>query len=234
MTRRELLAAALGVTPPNSISWIELDLLRKAKTVSWVDVSRPVGFGSLLKPFLALAFAATHTAFPTVACRGTRDRCWLARGHGELTVVPALANSCNCYFPHIARLMDRAALDAVCLRYGLELPARSLGEEALIGLGPGWQNAPLAVTQAFAQLTDRTVLQGMAQCAVSGTAKNLHFPCYAKTGTAPCSHLPRAAGDGFVAVLYPIGQPRRVVLLEQHGTTGAEACRALRSKIDFH
>jgi cell division protein FtsI/penicillin-binding protein 2 len=234
VTRRELLAALAGVASSDSICWIELDLLHKSRSVVWPDVSRPIGFGSLLKPFLVLAFSATHATFPTVVCRGARDRCWLARGHGEQGVVSALANSCNCYFLHLARLIDRAALDAVCLRYGLMRPARSVDGDALIGLGSGWQNRPLDVAQAFSQVTDQMVLHGMAQCAVSGTAKNLHLPCYAKTGTAPCSHTPRAMGDGFVVVAYPLEQPRRVLLLEQHGTTGAEACRAVRSKIDLH
>lgn len=210
---------------------VELDLLRKTKTVSWPGVSRPICFGSLLKPFLVLAFTATHTGYPTVVCRGTRDKCWLPRGHGKQDVVTALANSCNAYFLLLTRLTDRAALDAVCLRYGLTLPSRSLTEDSLIGLGSGWLNLPVSVAQAFSELTDQTVLRGMAQCAVRGTAKNVHLPCYAKTGTAPCSHTPRAPGDGFVAVLYPQGQPRRVLLLEQHGTTGAEACRAVRGKL---
>jgi hypothetical protein len=223
----------LGAVSTDPISWIELDLLHKSQKVVWADMLRPVGFGSLLKPFLVLAFAATHWSFPTFVCRGVPDRCWLGRGHGEQSVVAALANSCNCYFLHLARLIDRAALDAVCLRYGLALPAREVSEEALIGLGGGWQNLPLSVVRAFAQLTDQTVLKGMAQCAVSGTAKSIHLPCYAKTGTAPCSHTPRGMGDGFVAVLYPMNQPRRVLLLEQHGTTGAEACHAVGSRIDL-
>jgi len=234
VTRRDLLAAFAGAIAGPRFSWVELDLLHKSRTVVWPDAERPVSFGSSLKPFLVLAYAATHTTFPVVNCHGTRDRCWLPRGHGEQNVTAALVHSCNCYFLHLAKLIDRAALDAVCLRYGLALPARSAGEDALVGLGTGWQDVPLAVAQAFAQLTDPLVLGAMAECAVSGTARNLQLACYAKTGTAPCSHTPRAAGDGFVVVLYPLGQPRRVLLFAQHGTTGAEACKAVKGKIDFH
>jgi hypothetical protein len=235
VTRRSLLGALAAVAGrPSSFSWIDLDLLHKTKTVVWPDAEKPISFGSLLKPFLVLAFAATHSNFPTVVCHGTRDRCWLPRGHGEQTVTAALANSCNCYFLHLAHLIVRAALDSVCLRYGLRAPQRTVGNDSLIGLGPGWRNVPMAVAQAFAQLTDQTVLRGMAHCAATGTARNLHMRCYAKTGTAPCSHEPRASGDGFVAVLYPVDLPRRVVLFERHGTTGAEACRGVRGKIDFH
>jgi hypothetical protein len=234
VTRRDLLAAFAGAIAGPQFSWVELDLLRKGRSVVWLDAERPVSFGSLLKPFLVLAYGATHSAFPVVTCHGTRDRCWLPRGHGGQTVTQALIHSCNCYFLHLAKLIDRAALDAVCLRYGLALPSRSLGEDALVGLGTGWENVPLAVAQAFAQLTDPLVLRAMAECAVSGTARNLQLACYAKTGTAPCSHTPRAAGDGFVVVLYPLEQPRRVLLFAQHGTTGAEACKAVKGKIDFH
>lgn len=236
MTRRQILAALASGTglTPSSYSWIDLDLLHKTEKAVWSDEAKPVSFGSLLKPFLTLAFAGTHTTFPTVVCRGTRDRCWLPRGHGVQTIVPALAHSCNCYFLQLAKMIDRAALDAVCLRYGLARPARSLGEDSLVGLGSGWKNTPRNVARAFAQLNDPLVLGAMEQCAKSGTAQNLDLTCYAKTGTAPCSHTPQAMGDGFVVVLYPILQPRRVVLFEQHGTTGAEACRAVKSKIDFH
>jgi hypothetical protein len=229
-----MLAALLGAVPTGGVCWLKLDLLHNTETSDWADASRPISFGSLLKPFLLLAFAVNHSKFPTVVCRGTRDRCWLARGHGEQDVVSALANSCNCYFLHLANEIDRAALDQVCLSYGLELPPRSLDSGALIGLGLGWRNKPLAVANAFARLKDATVLRGMAQCALRGTAKNVHIACYAKTGTAPCSHTPKGAGDGFVAVLYPLAQPRTVFLLQHHGTTGAEACRDVRSKIDLH
>lgn len=217
----------------NAVSWIELDLLTNAQTGEWPDAARPISFGSMLKPFLTLAFAVTHSKFPTVVCRGSRDRCWFARGHGSQDIVAALANSCNCYFLHLVLEVDRAALDSVSLSYGLTLPSRSLDPAALIGLGQGWLNQPLAVARAFARVSDPTVLRGMSRCAQIGTAKNLRINCFAKTGTGPCSHSPRAAGDGFVVVMYPTGQPRTILLLRHHGTTGAEACRDVRQRISF-
>ncbi len=236
MTRRGFLqsAAALATVPESSFYWIEFDLLHKSKTIAWPDSGRSISFGSLLKPFLALAYSSTHDRFPVVTCHGTRDRCWLPHGHGEQNILHAIANSCNCYFLHLVSLTDRAALDSVCLRYGLSAPPRSVNDDSLVGLGAAWSNTPLAVVEAFSQLTDQTVLQAMAQCAQVGTARNIGLQCYAKTGTAPCSHVPRAAGDGFVIALYPVGLPRRAVLFEQHGTTGAEACKSVKSKIDFH
>jgi hypothetical protein len=228
-----MLGALLGAVQPGAICWLTLNLQHGATTIHWPGHLQPVNLGSLLKPFLALAFAATHSAFPKVTCHGARDRCWRTHGHGEQDVVGALAHSCNAYFLRLSGLIDRAALDATCLTYGLALPARTLRPDDLMGLGAGWRNSPMAAAQAFARLTDATVLRGMAQCAVSGTAKNVGIACYAKTGTAPCSHTPRAAGDGYIAVLYPVGQPRRVLLLQHHGTTGAEACRDVRQRLDW-
>ena len=247
MTRRRFIAAlpaALnqGRILTSAVSSLELDLLHGAEKIAWTDVARPITFGSLLKPFLALAFAKTHSRFPTLRCRGAGDRCWLPQGHGKQDIVAALANSCNCYFLSLANGIDRAALDEISLSYELALPSRSLDAAGLIGLGPGWFNSPLAVARAFAQLgqnrslragISQAVLTGMERCAAYGTARNVHLPCYAKTGTAPCSHLPRATGDGFVAVIYPRDQPRLVLLLQRHGTTGAEACRDVRGRIDL-
>ena len=207
----------------------------------WPDILRPISFGSLLKPFLALAFSATHSTFPTIVCRGSRDRCWFSNGHGSQDIVSALANSCNCYFLSIAGRLDLSALDEVCLSRGVALPSRSLEPAALIGLAPGWRNSPSAVAHAFSHLArdvtprqsrSEAIFRGMAQCALRGTARNLHLSCYAKTGTAPCSHQPRAAGDGFVVLIHPLDQPRCVLLLERHGTTGAEACRDVRERIN--
>ena len=48
----------------------------------------------------------------------------------------------------------------------------------------------------------------------------------AKTGTAACSHTPQSSADGFTVVLYPAVQPRLLLLLREHGVTGAESAKA--------
>lgn len=84
------------------------------------------------------------------------------------------------------------------------------------------------VLRAFARLvenrTERTVgiaMEGMRLCASTGTAKGLALHAYAKTGTAPCSHIPAGEGDGYVAVAHPNDVPRLILLAQQHNTTGA-------------
>ncbi len=240
MTRRSLLAAALSAFDPAPLSyispeWISLDLRGGSESIHWDDPARAVSVGSLLKPFLVLAYAETHRRFPVVECRGSRDGCWLPRGHGSQDIVGALANSCNVYFLRLSREIDRAALDSICLSYGLVAPPRSLSNERLIGLNAGWPQDPTRVTAGFARLAQnraeanvRIVLAGMARCSSLGTARNIHVRCYAKTGTAPCSHLIRAQADGFVVAIYPIDQPHTVLLVQHHNATGAHAASDVR------
>ena len=235
MTRRSVLALVLAPLETPAVSWIKLDLLRGSRKIQWPHSDLRISFGSLLKPFLTLAYGATHVDFPMVKCNGSRDGCWLARGHGVQRIVDALANSCNVYFLSLAAKIDRAALDSVCLSYGLLRPDRSASPASLIGRGTSWTQRPVAVAEAFSLLIDNyaapnvgVVLKAMAQCAVAGTAKEIHLPAYAKTGTAPCSHIPPAQGDGFVAAIYPIAQPRSVLLVRHHGTTGAMTARDVR------
>ncbi|HMF76435.1 MAG TPA: hypothetical protein VK604_12295 [Bryobacteraceae bacterium] len=119
--------------------------------------------------------------------------CWLPRGHGTQDIVDGLANSCNVYFLSLANGIERAALDSVCLSYGLTVPERGTTPAQLIGLGSGW---PRALAQNRRQPNVDIALTGMAHCAASG------------------------AGDGFAVAIYPLVQPRNVLLLEQHGVTG--------------
>jgi len=220
-------------------SWIALDLLHGSRNVHWPGAENPVNMGSLLKPFLVLAYGATHTHFPVTHCNGSKDGCWFSHGHGDQDIINGLANSCNAYFLSLANEIDRAALDSVCLSYGLSAPDRNATNRKLIGLDLGWPQSPLVAVDAFARLIQNrrvppvdVVLAGMERCAASGTARAIGLACYAKTGTAPCIHTPHAPGDGFVIAIYPRIQPRNITLLEEHGTTGAEAARGLLRKID--
>ncbi len=187
-----------------------------------------VSFGSLLKPFLLLAYARTHTRYPEVVCYGTASGCWLPKGHGRQTVCPALANSCNAYFLALAAGIDRAALDSVCLEYQLSPPAAKSTAASWIGLKEGWPQSAEPVLRAFRHLVQNRsnpaaglALAGMELCARKGTGRGVELHCFAKTGTAPCSHTPAAEGDGFAVLIYPTDTPRLILLAAQHGTTGA-------------
>jgi hypothetical protein len=228
ISRRTLLAGFAAAAFPHDTEYIAYNLLSRKEQQHWEGSDRAVGMGSLLKPFLTIAYARTHYSFPHIMCHGAADGCWSTKAHGEQDIVAALANSCNVYFRQLAAGINAGALASVCLSYGLEAPGGRFTPEQLIGLGSGWPQRPDRVVTAFGQLPrnrDQTgvanALAGMRRAARQGTARELRLSAYAKTGTAPCSHLPKADGDGYVAVLYPDDQPRLIALVRQCGTTGA-------------
>jgi cell division protein FtsI/penicillin-binding protein 2 len=74
------------------------------------------------------------------------------------------------------------------------------------------------------------IVKGMSGSASHGTARAVDAAlgsnaALAKTGTAVCSHTPQGAADGFTVVLYPAAQPRLLLLVRVHGTTGAESAK---------
>ena len=235
MTRRTiLLSAASALCARASAKWIAADVSGHIRECSWPEAAQPVCFGSLLKPFLALAYLSTHSQAPIVDCAGAAAGCWYAKGHGSQDIVSALANSCNVYFLRIAETLNRAALDLTCMSYGLTPPSRSWPASRLIGLERGWPQTPFAVVRAFSSLirnsaepNTRLVLSGMLRCSQSGTAKAIGLRCYAKTGTAAPVQR-HDSGDGYVVAIYPVEQPRTVLLLSRHNTTGAEAAKDIR------
>jgi len=73
-------------------------------------------------------------------------------------------------------------------------------------------------------------VKGMLGSAERGTARAVDEElgskvALAKTGTAPCSHTPVAAADGFTVVLFPAVQPRLLLLVRVHGETGAASAK---------
>ena len=68
MTRRGFLAATAAVAAPAEPTWIWLDFSRAETAARWPSSEQPVSMGSLLKPFLVLAYGATHADFPVVRC----------------------------------------------------------------------------------------------------------------------------------------------------------------------
>jgi hypothetical protein len=238
ISRRDLLAlpgVALLANSEHEAEYLALDLLHGNHFGRWQQPDKAVSMGSLLKPFLVVAYSRTHSKFPELVCRGATDLCWLPQGHGRQDVVAALANSCNFYFRHVAAELNVAALQSVCLTYGLEAPSLDITPDRLIGLGEGWPQQAGRVLAAFARLSrdgsdqgTALALAGMQRSAERGTARNLGLKARAKTGTAPCSHTPHSEGDGFTAVLYPLDRVRLVLLARQCGTTGAHTAQLSR------
>lgn len=216
------------------LSWILLNRTGNVLAQRWDAPNEPIPLGSLVKPFIAIAYAEQNGGrFPHVRCLGTPSMCWLPRGHGDLDLEHAIANSCNAYFLSLAANLDREAAIRRLRTFGLAGPSSVADARTLIGLSPGWRETPLALGRAYLALLDypslpvRTrVLRGMAGAASYGTAEAVDADlgqdlALAKTGTASCTHTPRGPADGFAVVLLPADQPRYLLLVRMHGTTGA-------------
>jgi len=194
--------------------------------------------GSLVKPFLAIAYGEQHGAkFPIVRCTGTSSRCWFPAGHGRLGLEEAIAQSCNSYFLSLAAGLDRRRAAQTFARYGLAGPDPKAPGDALIGIGVGWKESPMALAKAYLQLEKEQqypmqsrIVKGMLSSAERGTARGVDAAlgdnmAMTKTGTAACAHKPAGAADGFTIVLYPAVQPRLLLLVRVHGATGAASAK---------
>ena len=223
--------------PSPHLSYLLLDGTGSVLAERW-PAQTPISPGSLVKPFLAVAYGEQHDGrFPTVRCLGTRSRCWLPAGHGSLGLEEAIAQSCNTYFLELADDLDRQRAAQTFARYGLIGPASEAASESLMGLGLEWQETPQALARAFLQLEKEQhqpiqsrIVKGMMASASRGTARAVdaalgNDAALAKTGTAACTHQPQASADGFTVVLYPAAQPRLLLLVRVHGVTGAESAK---------
>ncbi|MGP8175128.1 MAG: penicillin-binding transpeptidase domain-containing protein [Terracidiphilus sp.] len=219
------------------LSFLLLDRSGKVLAERW-PTQQAVSPGSLVKPFLAIAYGEQHGGrFPTVRCRGSRDRCWLPRGHGNLGLEEAITQSCNAYFLELSSGLDRRLAAESLARYGLAAPPMAASAESLAGLGSAWKETPLAWARAYLQLvneqqapTQSRIVKGMLDSAERGTARSVDAAlgrnaALAKTGTAACAHTPRGAADGFTVVLYPAAQPRLLLFVRVHGVTGAASAK---------
>jgi cell division protein FtsI/penicillin-binding protein 2 len=202
----------------------------------WDDMAEPVPVGSLVKPFLAMAYGQKHDfRYPTYFCRGTADGCWLPRGHRQVDISAAIAYSCNAYFMKLASQLNPEDLNRIAGLRGFSRGMAPPGAAEMIGLGGAWRVAPAELIRSYLLLAAApqptgaaNLLRGMFLCARSGTAeavdRHLHgLAALAKTGTAPCVHEHRAPGDGYVLMLYPADQPRLAMLVQVHGVPGARA-----------
>jgi cell division protein FtsI/penicillin-binding protein 2 len=202
----------------------------------WDDPSRPLPMGSLIKPFTALAYAEAHRfAYPTLVCRGRADGCWLPAGHGRVSIVAALAGSCNAYFHQLSRSTTPEMLVATLRWFGMAASAAEVTPASMVGLGEGLKLTPAAIAHGYLELVARAaqpgvspIADGMIASARAGTGRAVgaamgHADAFVKTGTAPCVHSPNASGDGYAVVVYPADRPRVVLLVQAHGRTGAEA-----------
>ena len=230
-----VLAAATGDPvldrnfPNPELSYIVMDARTREVIASrWEDADTAVPVGSLVKPFLALAFGGE---FPNFTCHGKSDRCWLDRGHGTIHFREALANSCNAYFLRLAGSVDANALQVVTASYGIPPPVTN-SADARIGLGDSWKIAPASLLRAYTELAARRtepkvaeILAGLELAGMEGTANAVGRGVLAKTGTAACVAKKKHAGDGLTVVLDPADSPRNALIIRMHGVPGAEAAK---------
>jgi cell division protein FtsI/penicillin-binding protein 2 len=202
----------------------------------WENQNKPIPLGSLVKPFTALAFAEAHDfRYPVFECRGKASGCWRTQPHGEMNITSAISASCNSYFHSLAENVSAEQLLPVTQDFHLEAPAETAAGADLIGLGEQWRIAPTHMARAYLELYRRRdqpgvseLLAGMLQSAQRGTGAAVgralkNSDALVKTGTAPCTHTPRAPGDGFVAALVPAQQPEILLMVCVHGVPGAKA-----------
>ena len=225
--------------PSRDISFLLLDARTgRTLTARWDRLDSPIPLGSLVKPFTALAYGEQQDfQYPAHTCRGTATGCWLPHGHGEVGLTSAIAYSCNSYFRMLTANLAAADVAPIATRFGIEPPDRDANGPALAGIGSRWRISPPRIALAYLELIRsreqqgvREVLAGMERSAQRGTGaevdRALPFPnALVKTGTAPCTHSPRAPGDGFAIVLTPADQPEILLMVRVHGVPGAQAAK---------
>jgi cell division protein FtsI/penicillin-binding protein 2 len=219
------------------VSFLLIDVRTGAVLASrWNNPDQPIPLGSLVKPFIALAYGEEHQfRYPTHLCRGDASGCWLPRGHGEIGITAAIADSCNSYFRMLTATMTSTDVIPAATRLGLDPPGPELSASDLIGVGNRWLISPLHMARAYLELNRRrdqsgarAVIAGMEQSARQGTGAEVdralkYTPALVKTGTAACTHRDRAPGDGFVVALVPAEQPELLLMVRVHGVPGAKA-----------
>ncbi len=201
------------------------------------DVGAPLGpqaVGSLMKPFVAKAWALAHPDAepPRIAC-SPASGCWQKRGHGILGLQEALATSCNAYFRELAEATPLPQRQRIFRQESfLGTPERA---DQAIGLEPGLRILPEVLLEAYVRLRSepweateavrQQVLRGLREAALTGTAKGIRQRGFlAKTGTVPSVDEDPRHTTGWTLVMDEAGWA--VLARLEHGT-GREAAQAL-------
>lgn len=193
--------------------------------------------GSLQKPFLARAWAASHETGPAPAFTCTRSSgCWRPAGHGTLNLRGALRESCNTYFRFLARETEPSAIAASFRAAGFDWSGE-LNDAEVIGL-PGFTPitiAPARLLESYSELVRAPwlsredvrleVLAGLRDAAQEGTASGLGLWGFlAKTGTVPALDGTPLRTSGFALALDDAGFA--LLGLLRNGTGREAAIRA--------
>lgn len=193
--------------------------------------------GSLQKPFVAKAWAASHptTSTPRFQC-GPDSACWLPSGHGELGLSRALAVSCNAYFRALANDTPPSILESTFKAEGFSsLPISSDLAIGLAGPEGALLIAPGDLLEAYERLVREPwptgeavrdqVLAGLREAALKGTAGGLgQRGWWAKTGTVLMEEGDPTRTAGLVMAVDDAGW---AVLARLEPGTGREAAAAI-------
>jgi len=225
--------------PDTNVSFLLLDAHTGQPLASrWDDPSLPIPLGSLAKPFTALAYGEHHEfRYPRHTCRGSHTGCWRPGGHGEVDLTSAIAFSCNSYFRLLTTDLSAADMLPTATHFGLDPPAGGIQGAELAGLGPRWRISPMHMAQAYLELLHgrqhpaiAQILAGMELSGQHGTGAEVGHAlrsktALVKTGTAACTHLQRAPGDGFAIAMVPADDPRLLLMVRVHGVPGSIAAK---------
>lgn len=248
ITRRDALRAlAAAAIAPSALAGARRAALRPGEAAEWTlreaDSLREISGESQGFPFpertdlasvskTICAYAALRAGVlredERVLCDGDGFR---PEGHGETTVVEALATSCNCFFERVGTRIGWDAYRDACASLGgldARLPSRpktlfgrvdvfAHGVGLLCGLG---ELSRLARAVAFADPDDAAlavVRRGWRAAVVGGTARAASvetMPAAGKTGTVPGSPIERK-----LALFAPFHDPRWIVAVRVAGDT---------------
>jgi hypothetical protein len=229
---------AAASAPPELVTW----RLESGRFLADAGApSGPLPVGSLVKPFLASAWARSHPGSPAprAICDG-RSGCWKPSGHGELGLARALALSCNTYFKKTAAETPADALVTTLRGEGFAV-GDGVSPAAVLGLGG--EDAPVIDPQALLRAYERLVTRpwaaaeeavrreivaGLREGARLGTARGTGA-LMGKTGTVPSLQGRAQHTSGWVLATFASGSLRLALLRDG---TGREAAAALGARGD--
>lgn len=238
LTQQSIANALDRASPGSDTNYLLFDAgSDHAIAARWPQLDSPIPVGSLVKPFTALAWFETNGRnYPEFRCRGRAGGCWFPPGHGRIAMPQAIGFSCNAYFRALVSALAPEQVSRLSQRFGIEGPPAAAARNSLFGVGNEWLISPRLLVRAYIELVARAdqpgvreLKEGMALSVRKGTAAAAggaySSQMLAKTGTAACTHAPKAPGDGFTIVLYPADSPRFALLVRVHGVPGSEAAR---------
>lgn len=218
--------------------------------------------GSLIKIFSIIVKFKNHPIDPTEThfCGGYDEntpyvsRCWLKKGHGQMSLIPALAHSCNTFFYHFVQDIDFHLFIETLKEWGILKGSENWGKRfiskeeqimAMIGKMNILKLKPIDIIESYGGIfsekrklqedVKEILVEGMRLCYQNGTASKtreklflpVDVPIVCKTGTGVFEK------DGKINMRKTSGsfigllEERYLVFVFVENSTGAEAPAAV-------